>query len=97
MLLQPLLRCHSFAVLQGQVLSERPPVFGAAASAPAAGNAGQQASAVSGAASSPGAHTGPDASTDAQMEAHAAKMRSLPLDVAPELMVGLQDWSPSAV
>jgi hypothetical protein len=88
-------------MLQGQVLSDKPPMFGAPPPVPpspiAAGS--QQARTASGAAPSPStaANTVPDASTGMLMEAHAAKMRSLPLDPGPELLAGLQDWSTTAV
>jgi hypothetical protein len=88
-------------MLQGQVLSAKPPMFGAPPPVPpspiAAGE--QQPTTANGAGPSPStaAHTVPDASAGVQMEEHAAKMRSLPLDPGPELLAGLQDWSTTAV
>lgn len=88
-------------MFQGQQLSDRPPIgTGAAPVMPSPGGAsGQQQSSAGGTALSPStaAHAVSDTSTGVNIEAHAARMRGLPLDPAEDMLAGLTDWAPTAV
>lgn len=86
-------------MLQGQVLSDKPPMFGgppAMMSSPLA-TSGQRSTGAAAPSPSTATAAPADGSAGVQMEAHAARMRGLPLDVGPDMLVGLQDWSVTPV